>query len=82
MRVVKVRSEAEEGDYGGEFVQDEERRDVCDGSVGQGIGVFVQEAREAPVEALDPGLRRGRRRCGVGAERVICRWSMCMRMRS
>lgn len=43
MRVVEVAREAEEGDYGGEFVEDEERGYVCDGRVAEGIRVFVQE---------------------------------------
>ena len=56
MCVVEVAREAEERDYSGEFVEDEEGRYVCNGRISKGICVFMKEFRESTVEALDARL--------------------------
>lgn len=78
MRVVEVACEAEEGNYGGKFVEDEEGGYVCDGRVAECIRVFVQELGEASVEAVNSRLRcwRGDGRygfCGIAAESWVAR---------
>ena len=84
MRVVEVACETEERDYGGEFVQEEEGGDVGEWSVGERIGVFVEEAGEAAVEALDAGLggwgRLGEVCCVAARGRVVVEvlcWTRC-----
>lgn len=78
MRVMEVACEAEEGDYGSEFVEDKERGYVCDGRVAEGVCVFVQELGEAPVETVNSRLGcwrwDGRGRVGgVAAESWVAR---------
>jgi hypothetical protein len=63
--VVECCCEAEERDYGSDFVQDEEGCDMCQGSRAEGIGIFMQELGEAAIEALDARLR-GWRSSGLG----------------
>lgn len=53
LRVVECSGEPEEGDDGGEFVQNEEGGDVGERGVGERGGVSVQEFGEAAVEAVD-----------------------------
>ena len=83
MCIVEVACEAKERDYSGKFVQDEEGRYVCDGRVREGRSVFVQELREAFIEALDARLRRRRRFWSFGHEASSVRlteelgWALC-----
>lgn len=73
MCVVECGCETKEGDYGCEFVQDEERGYVGERCGGEGGCVFVQEFGEAPVEAVDAG-RGGRWWCRVGCEGAADWW--------
>lgn len=70
--VVENPGEAEERDYGGEFVQDEEGGYVGDGSGAEGLEVAGEEVWEARFEAGDSG---GGLRVGlVGVETGDSRW--------
>jgi hypothetical protein len=57
MGVVKGRCEAEERDDGGDFVEQKKGGHMSQRSRGKCTSIFVEEARETAVEALDAGLR-------------------------
>lgn len=53
--VVEGSGEPEEGEYSGEFVEDEEGGDVGDGSVPEGLDVSAKEVGETRFDARNAG---------------------------
>ena len=60
MCVVEVGCEAEEGYYGGQFVEDEKGCYMRDGSIAERTCILVKEGGQSAIETFNAGLRCGR----------------------